>query len=98
MVLANIVYFLLKIILFIGIIYSMHHGWEIIKNNYSVPKKKNVFNSEIEKYKQIIQTIQVGSPQQHLLSNELFDNEEAVTIMNNELAQFMNDEVNKIQE
>lgn len=97
MVLANIIYFLLKIILFIGIIYSMHHGWEMIKNTYSVPKKKNIFNSEIEKYKQIIQTIQDGSPQENIENNELFDNEEAVTNMNNELAQFMNDEINKIQ-
>lgn len=97
MVLANIIYFLLKIILFVGIIYSMHHGWEIIKKTYSVPKKKNIFNSEIEKYKQIIQTIQDGSPQQNIENTEIFDNEEAVTNMNNELAQFMNDEINKIQ-
>jgi hypothetical protein len=97
MVLANIIYFLLKIILFIGIIYSMHHGWEIIKKTYSVPKKRNIFNSEIEKYKQIIQTIQEGSPRENIENNEIFDNEEAVTNMNNELAQFMNDEINKIQ-
>lgn len=97
MVLVNIIYFLLKIILFIGIIYSMHHGWEIIKKKYSVPKKKNIFNSEIEKYKQIIQTIQEGSPRQNIENNEIFDNEEAVINMNNELAQFMNDEINKIQ-
>lgn len=97
MVLVNIIYFLLKIILFIGIIYSMHHGWEIIKKIYSVPKKKNIFNSEIEKYKQIIQTIQEGYPRQNIENNEIFDNEEAVINMNNELAQFMNDEINKIQ-
>ena len=97
MVLANIVYFLLKIILFIGIIYSLHHGWEIIKKKYSIPKKKNIFNSEIEKYKQIIQTIQDGSPQQNEENSGIFDNEEAITNMNNELAQFMNDEINKIQ-
>ena len=97
MALANIIYFLLKIILFIGIIYSIHQGWEIVKKNYSVPKKKNIFNSEIEKYKQIIQTIQDGSPQQNIENTEIFDNEEAVTNMNNELAQFMNDEINKIQ-
>lgn len=97
MVIANIIYFLLKIILFIGIIYSMHHGWEIIKRNYSVPKKKHIFNSEIEKYKQIIQTIQGGSQQQNTENNEIFNNEEAVTNMNDELAQFMNDEINKIQ-
>ena len=75
----------------------MHHGWEIIKKTYSVPKKKNIFNSEIEKRKQIIQTIQDGSPQQNIENTEIFDNEEAVTNMNNELAQFMNDEINKIQ-
>lgn len=98
MVVANIIHFLIKIILFVGIIYSMHQGWEIIKKNYSVPKKKNIFNSEIEKYKQIIQTIQDGSPQQQIESNDIFDNQEAVTSMNNELAQFMNDEVNKIKE
>ena len=97
MVLVDIVYFLLKIILFIGIIYLMHHIWEIIKKNYSIPKKKNIFNSEIEKYKQIIQTIQDGSPQGTAENNEIFDNEEAVTNMNNELAQFMNDEINKFQ-
>jgi hypothetical protein len=97
MVLFYIVYFLLKIILFIGIIYSIHHTWEIIKKNYSVPKKKNIFNSEIEKYKQIIQTIQDGSPQGTAENNEIFENEDAVTNMNNELAQFMNDEINKFQ-
>ena len=98
MILANVFYFLLKVILFIGIIYSLHHGWEIIKKTYSIPKKKNVFNSEIEKYKQIIQTIQDGYPRHQIDNRELFDNEEAMTNMNNELAQFMNDEVNKIQE
>lgn len=97
MVLTDIVYFLLKIVLFIGIIYSLHHGWEIVKKNYSVPKKKNIFNSEIEKYKQIIQTIQDSSPQHNEEKSEIFDNEEAITNMNNELAQFMNDEINKIQ-
>lgn len=97
MVLSNFIYFLIKIIIFVGIIFSMHHGWEIIKKNYSVPKKKNIFNSEIEKYKQIIQTIQEGSPQQQIENDELFDNKDAVSNMNNELAQFMDEEVNKIQ-
>ena len=97
MVLSGIVFFLLKIFIFVVIIYTMHQGWEFIKNNYSVPKKKNVFNSEIEKYKQIIQTIHEGSPSSIIDSDVIFENKEVVNSMNDELEEFMREEVNKIR-
>lgn len=97
MVLSEIVFFLLKIIVFVAIIYILHQGWEFIKNNYSIPKKKNVFNAELEKYKQIIETIQEGSPTSILESENMFKDKEVLTNMNVELEEFMNEEINKIQ-
>ncbi len=97
MVLSEIVFFLLKIIVFVAIIYILHQGWEFIKNNYSIPKKKNVFNAELEKYKQIIETIQEGSPTSNLESENMFKDKEILTNMNVELEEFMTEEINKIQ-
>ena len=97
MVLSGIVFFLLKIIVFVAIIYILHQGWEFIKNSYSIPKKKNVFNAELEKYKQIIETIQEGSPTSILESENMFKDKEVLTNMNVELEEFMNEEINKIQ-
>lgn len=46
--------FIIKIILFFIIIYSCHHVWDLLKLNYSKTKTKNLVNTQISKYKQII--------------------------------------------
>jgi predicted negative regulator of RcsB-dependent stress response len=96
MVLSNVIFFLTKIFCFVIIIYIIHQGWEFIKNNYSVPKKKNVFSSEVEKYKQIIQSIQEGSPPSHPETDILFEDKETISNMNSELEEFMKEEMIKI--
>ncbi len=96
MVLSDIIFFLTKIFMFVIIIYMIHQGWDIIKNNYSVPKKKNVFNSEVEKYKQIIQSIQEGSHPSQQETEIMFGDKETLSSMNSELEEFMKEEMNKI--
>jgi hypothetical protein len=41
----------------IGIIVGLHYFWIFIKEKTTIPKKKNIVNLEIDKYKQIIEEI-----------------------------------------
>jgi hypothetical protein len=67
------------------LIYGIHLFWNHIKDNYSKPKTKNLVNSQIEKYKKIIDEIQQAKPP----SVPINKTEE----MYNELTDFMNTEL-----
>jgi hypothetical protein len=51
------IYILFYIICCIFIIIGIHFLWEYIKNYITIPKKKNIANWEIEKYKNMIAEI-----------------------------------------
>jgi len=67
------------------LIYGIHLFWNHIKDNYSKPKTKNLVNSQIEKYKKIIDEIQQAKPP----SAPINKTEE----MYNELTDYMNTEL-----
>ena len=66
-------------------IYGIHLFWNHIKDNYSKPKTKNLVNSQIEKYKKIIDEIQQAKPPSVPAGNK--------EQMFNELTDFMNTEL-----
>ena len=67
------------------LIYGIHFFWNHIKDNYSKPKTKNLVNSQIEKYKKIIDEIQ----QSRTLPQPIDEKQQ----MYNELTNFMNAEL-----
>ena len=44
---------LLKIVMFITIIYILHYVFEYFKDTYSKPRVKDLVNTQIKKYKDI---------------------------------------------
>jgi hypothetical protein len=51
----------INIILFIGIIILLHYLWDYLRDSFTKKKTKDLVNTQIEKYKKIIEEIQ-GSP------------------------------------
>ena len=46
--------FLFKILIFIVIIYTLQSGFEYLKDTYTKPKVKDLVNTQIKKYKEIV--------------------------------------------
>ena len=61
------------------IIYIIHHIFNHLKNTYSNPISKDLVNSQLTRYKQIIKELQVSSQHQQLPDID----------MNTELIEFM---------
>jgi hypothetical protein len=72
------------------LIYGIHLFWNHIKDNYSKPKTKNLVNSQIEKYKKIIDEIQQSRTLPQLVTMSGVDEKQQ---MYNELTDFMNTEL-----
>jgi hypothetical protein len=57
---------LIRIIISILIIYGIHQIWEYLKDTYSTKKTKDLVNTQIQKYKKMMNEIQennkLGSP------------------------------------
>ena len=81
----------LNIIISIGIIYGMHSCWDFLKNNYTTKKTKDLVNTQIQKYKKMIDEIQnqkqIGSP------NKLFESDQEKKSMNDDLMNFINEQM-----
>ena len=78
----TIVEILLNIIVSIVLLYTLHCFWEYLKDTYSVRKKKNLVETQMHKYKQIMSEMTEPTPP-HVLS----DND--IRSMNDELIAFM---------
>ena len=48
---------LLKIIIFIVIIYTLQCGFEYLKDTYTKPRVKDLVNTQIKKYKELVSEI-----------------------------------------
>lgn len=70
------------------IIYGIHSIWNYLKDTYSTKKTRDLVNSQISKYKRLIEDIQSNQP----ASVPLFENQEEKEAMQNELAEFMNEQ------
>lgn len=72
------------------LIYGIHLFWNHIKDNYSKPKTKNLVNTQIEKYKKIIDEIQQSRTLSQPVTMNGVDEKQQ---MYNELTDFMNTEL-----
>jgi len=78
----TILNFIVTIIISLGIIFSIHYLWNYIKDNFSTKRTKDLVNSQIEKYKKLLE--KQGSQQVEFISEEEQEN------MKNSLTQFIN--------
>lgn len=80
--------------MFILIIYGVQYGWDTITDTYTKPKTKDLVNSQLKKYKDLLGEIQ--NPNDHVIENHsqerLFDSEQDKKLMNDDLLSFMNDQ------
>jgi len=93
MFLFDLLFFILKIIVFIAIIFGVQYGWNTIKDMYTKPKTKYLVNSQLKKYKDLVGEL-YNQPIDDPVSNDnvLFETDEAKTQMNDDLLNFMNTE------
>ena len=76
----------INIIISILVIYGIHSCWDYLKDNYTTKKTKDLVNTQIEKYKRIMNDIQ---KQPKGSQNPLFENEQEKQSMNDDLLEFM---------
>jgi len=87
----SILFFVGTGLLSLLLIVFLHSCWNYIKDTYSTKKTKNIVNSQIEKYKKIVEDLQreKGSPNPAFLDNNEMD------AMNQELVSFAQTLVDK---
>jgi hypothetical protein len=94
MFIIDLIYFSFKIIMFILIIYGVQYGWDTIADTYTKPKTKDLVNSQLKKYKDLLGEMQI--PNDQALDNRvpeiLFESDEDKKQMNDDLLSFMNDQ------
>jgi len=94
MFIIDLIYFSLKIIMFILIIYGVQYGWDTIADTYTKPKTKDLVNSQLKKYKDLLGELQ--NPNDQAFVNRapeiLFESDEDKKQMNDELRIFMNNQ------
>jgi len=78
----TIINLIITIIISFGIILSIQYLWNYIKDNYSTKRTKDLVNSQIEKYKKLLE--KQGSQQIEFISEEEQEN------MKEKLTQFIN--------
>ena len=83
----TLLFFIIKIVLFLSIIYFFHSSWNYLKDTYSTKKTKDLVNTQIEKYKKIAHEIAIGNKQLDDGGSQ-FLNEEEIQDMNNDLTAF----------
>jgi type III secretory pathway component EscR len=64
----TIINLIITIIISFGIILSIQYLWNYIKDNYSTKRTKDLVNSQIEKYKKMLE--KQSSQQQEFISEE----------------------------
>lgn len=86
--------FLIKIIIFVAIIYTLQCGFEYLKTTYTKPKVKDLVNTQIQKYKEIVAEMKNPTENECVEVKdeniETFNEHVNVNDMNNELLSFMN--------
>ena len=91
---VDILYFILKIITFIIIIYGFQYAWDIIKDTYTKPKTKDLVNSQLKKYKEMFGDVYREPSDDIVQSETLFQTEADKKQMNDELSKFMTGQIN----
>ena len=79
---------ILNIILYILLIYLMQYGWNYLKDTYTTKKTKDVVNTQIKKYKDMFEKLQVSKQE-----SSPFQTEDEKQSMNMELLEYVNQEL-----
>ena len=79
----------INIIISIIIIYGLHYCWNYLKDTYSTKKTKDLVNTQIQKYKTIVDEMHqnAGSQYPDFISKKEIQN------MDRELTEFINSQV-----
>ena len=84
---------IIKIIIFIAIIYILQCGFEYLKNTYSKPRVKDLVNTQIKKYKDIVNELNHTKDRITIEDSNydgIFNEQINIDDMNTELLTFMN--------
>jgi hypothetical protein len=82
----------IQIIVFIFIIYICHSIWIYLKDTYTTKKTKDLVNTQVSKYKQIISELQENNEVKNSLSKSILD-EKDLKSMDDILTSFMENEL-----
>tara|TARA_B110000879_G_scaffold126924_1_gene167315 strand:- start:2364 stop:2675 length:312 start_codon:yes stop_codon:yes gene_type:complete len=84
---------IIKILVFIGIIYAIQYVIEYLKDRYTKPRVKDLVNTQIKKYKEILFEMNENqnTRRDEVISNDdIFNDKTNIDDMNNDLLTFMN--------
>mgnify|MGYP000368291489 FL=1 len=83
---------IIKILIFIGIIYAIQYVIEYLKDRYTKPRVKDLVNTQIKKYKEILFEMNENQiTQDNIETNEdVFNDKTNIDDMNTDLLTFMN--------
>jgi hypothetical protein len=81
----------IQIIVFIFIIYICHSCWIYLKDTYSIKKTKDLVNTQVSKYKQIISELQENNDARTSMAKSTLELES----MDNILTSFMENELSE---
>tara|TARA_B110000285_G_scaffold127297_1_gene143432 strand:- start:994 stop:1302 length:309 start_codon:yes stop_codon:yes gene_type:complete len=83
---------IIKILVFIGIIYAIQYVIEYLKDRYTKPRVKDLVNTQIKKYKEILFEMNENQlTQDNIETNEdVFNDKTNIDDMNTDLLTFMN--------
>jgi hypothetical protein len=84
----------LKIFVFLFIIYVCHSSWIYLKNTYSTKKTKDLVNTQVYKYKQIINELQENKDSKNSHPQSIIDEKELES-MDDILTNFMQNELSE---
>ena len=90
---TTIINFTITTIISILIILFIHYFWNYLIDTYSTKKTKYLVNSQIEKYKKIVNDIQENKNNNEGSQNDSFISDEEVQNMNNNLTDFINSQL-----
>jgi predicted negative regulator of RcsB-dependent stress response len=82
-------YFFINIVVYLILIYGLHICWNYIQDNYSKKKTKDLVNSQIHKYKTIIDEIQRTNQQSPIDSGSQILSLQDKELMETDLTSFM---------
>lgn len=83
---------IIKILVFIGIIYAIQYVIEYLKDRYTKPRVKDLVNTQIKKYKEILFEMNENQlTKDNIETNEdVFNDKTNIDDMNTDLLTFMN--------
>jgi hypothetical protein len=74
------------------IIYIAHHVVQVLKNNYTIPKTKDIVGFQTKRYREMLQEVlenrDFGEPSSHIDANNFLGEDEKRN-MHDDLLQFM---------